>query len=108
MTEVLVMVTTFPSESQARAISRELVKEGLIACANILPGAVSVYQWEGEICEDAEVVVLMKTLRSRYAEVEASLRQRHPYEVPEILALDVRQGLPAYLEFVGENCRDEA
>ena len=77
-----------------------LVEARLVACANVLAPCTSVYRWQGVVETASEVPVLMKTTRARYPELEAAIRARHPYELPEIVAVPVEHGLPAYLDWV--------
>lgn len=102
--EVLLVLSTFPDVEIARSISQTLVTEKLAACANILPAVQSIYRWQGKVEEAGEVLVLFKTTTSRFAELQTKLRSQHPYDVPEILALRVADGLPDYLQWVGESC----
>ena len=97
---VLVVLTTAPGPSEARRIARALVEERLAACANVLPGVTSIYWWEGELQEDGETLIVLKTTREGLEELEDRLAELHPYDVPELLALDVVAGLEPYLEWV--------
>ena len=101
--ETLLVLSTFPDEAKAREVGRTLVAERLAACVNVLPGMTSIYVWQGKQEEAPEVLALIKTTRARYPALETRLRELHPYEVTEILALDVAAGLPAYLEWVATN-----
>ena len=74
------------------------------ACANILPQVESIYWWEEKVESANETLVLFKTTADRYAALETTLKQLHPYDVPEIIAFPVEQGLPDYLRWVSENC----
>ena len=94
------VLTTFPDAVKARETARVLVGERLAACANVLPGVTSIYVWQGEQSESEEVLVLLKTRREVYLALETRLKSLHPYEVPEIIAVDLAAGLPAYLEWV--------
>lgn len=96
----LVVLTTLSRAEDARRLVRTLVDDRLIACGTILDGATSIYRWEGEITEDGEVIVLMKTRSDRWPELAETVRARHPYDVPELLALPVGSGLEAYLRWV--------
>jgi periplasmic divalent cation tolerance protein len=98
--EFVVALTTLGNLEQARALVRRLVDERLIACGTIVPGATSVYRWRGQVKEEEEVVVLLKTARSRWGALEAAVKAQHPYEVPELLALPVTAGLDRYLEWI--------
>lgn len=98
----LLVFTNLPDRDAAMKIARELVARRLAACVNILNGCTSVYRWKGELEEAQEVPVLIKTRAARYAEVEAAIRELHPYELPEIVAVPVERGLTDYLEWVAE------
>src|SRR5436305_6236312 len=94
---VLLVLSTFPDAATARRIGRELVEQRCAACANILPEIESVYWWGKEVESATETLVLFKTSAERYETFQSTLRQLHPYEVPEIIAVPVTAGLPAYL-----------
>jgi periplasmic divalent cation tolerance protein len=96
----LVVVTTLGSEQEARTLVRKLVEARLVACGTLLGGARSIYRWEGEITEKPEVVVLLKTDVSKWEALAAAVREHHPYEVPELLALPVDRGLDLYLSWL--------
>jgi len=100
MQDVLLVLTNVPDEVTAYTIARKIVEGRLAACVNLLPAVRSIYQWEGKIEEAGEVTLLLKTTQARYAELEAAIREAHPYDVPEIIAVPVTAGLPAYLDWV--------
>jgi periplasmic divalent cation tolerance protein len=100
-TGTYVVLSTVGSLQQGGEIAERLVGEGLAACVNIIPGLSSVYRWKGEVQRDEEVLLLIKTTAHRYRELEAKLREIHSYETPEIVALEVTEGLQAYLDWVG-------
>jgi len=102
--EVLLVLSTFPDLATARRISRQLVEEHCAACANILPQVESIYWWQGKVESGNETVVLFKTSAARFGAFETSLRQLHPYEVPEIIAVQIDAGLPEYLQWVAKSC----
>ncbi len=102
--EALLVLSTFPDAATARRIGRQLVEEKCAACANLLPAVESIYWWEKKVETANETIVLFKTTAARYAALETTLKQLHPYEVPEIIALPVEQGWPDYLRWVSENC----
>ena len=101
-TEYVVVLTTLDNAAEARSLVRRLVDQRLIACGTVLPGATSVYRWRGDVTEEHEVVVLMKTVRSRWDALRAAVAEHHPYDVPELLALPVGAGLEPYLAWVSE------
>jgi periplasmic divalent cation tolerance protein len=96
----LVVLTTLASEQDARALVTALVEERVVACGTVLPGARSIYRWQGTVTEEAEVVVLLKTDGAKWDALSAAVRARHPYEVPELLALPVMHGLEPYLAWL--------
>ena len=87
---------------EARRIGRKAVEERLAACANVFPHIDSFYWWQGELVEDHEAVVLLKTRRARVPELIAAVRAWHSYTVPAILVLEVRDGNPDYLRWLNE------
>src|SRR5438445_9773017 len=97
----LVVLTTLANEADARALVTALVTARLVACGSLLPGARSIYRWEGQVTEEAEVVVLLKTDASKWEALCTAVRERHPYQVPELLALPVERGLERYLSGSG-------
>lgn len=99
----LTVFSAFGDVEAARKAARALVEEKLAACANIIPQIESIYHWKGRIESGAEAMVLFKTTREKYPAFERRLRELHPYEVPEIVAVEIAAGLPAYLDWVGES-----
>jgi periplasmic divalent cation tolerance protein len=83
-----IVLTTAPDRETATAIARALVERALVACANLLPGARSIYRWEGRIEESDEVLLVLKTTEERIGELERALAELHPYEVPEFVVLE--------------------
>jgi periplasmic divalent cation tolerance protein len=96
----LLCLSTCPDAETAARIARVLVEEQLAACVNRVPGTASTYRWQGKIHEDAEVLLLIKTTRARFDTLRTRLAELHPYEVPELIALDIADGLPAYLDWL--------
>lgn len=96
----LLVLTNLPDRAAAERLADMVVEKNLAACVNILAPCRSVYRWKGAVQHDEEHPVLIKTTRERYAALEQALRAGHPYELPEIIALPVERGLPAYLEWV--------
>jgi periplasmic divalent cation tolerance protein len=95
-----VVLVTAPSPEVGLSLARTVVDERLAACVNVVPGVTSVYVWEGKREEAAEVLLVIKTEAHRYPALERRLREQHPYSVPEVLALPVEAGSPAYLAWV--------
>lgn len=103
MTDIYVVFATVGNEEEASRIGRTLVEEKLIACVNIVSQIHSIYWWKGEICDDQECLMVMKTPSSRFPLLRDRIRSLHSYEVPEIIAFPIAQGLPEYLDWVVEN-----
>ena len=97
---VLLVLTNLPDADSAGGLARLLVESRFAACVNQLPVVRSTYQWQGKLEVAEEVPLLIKTTVGRYPEVEQAIRIAHPYDVPEIIALPVVQGLPDYLAWV--------
>lgn len=97
---VLIAFSTFPSEASALEAAGKLVETGVAACVTILPGAISVYRWEGNTETANEALLLIKTTVEAYPRLESALKACHPYELPEILAVGAETGLSRYLEWV--------
>ena len=100
MHQILIVFTNCPDEACANTIALALVEARLAACVNILPRAQSVYRWQGKVESATEIPVFIKSTATSYPALEKLIRQHHPYEVPEIIALPVAHGLPAYLNWV--------
>jgi periplasmic divalent cation tolerance protein len=103
MTDVSVVFVTVGNMDEALAIGRTLVEERQVACANIISQVHSVYRWKGEVCNDQECLIIMKTESALFASLRDRIRELHSYEVPEIIAFPVSQGLPEYLDWVVRN-----
>lgn len=97
---IFLVFVTFPDIATARHIGTELVARQCAACVNLLPATESIYRWEGELCRQPEVVALIKTTRRVLPTLEAAIHDLHPYACPELLAIEVVAGLPAYLQWV--------
>jgi periplasmic divalent cation tolerance protein len=100
----LIVFTTLPDAESAKALAAQLVQQELAACVNISGAITSVYCWQGEVHDDTEYQLAIKTTRARYDAAQAWIREHHPYELPEILAVPVARGLPEYLDWVEESC----
>ena len=103
MTDFLLVLSTFPTPEKAREAGRSLVGEKLAACVNVLPGLTSIYVWQDETHEDTEAMAVIKTRRELYPALEHRLRALHPYDTPEIVAVEITAGLPAYLQWIAAN-----
>lgn len=102
--EVLLVFSTFPDPATAGRIARQLIEEKCAACANVLPPIESIYWWQGKVEEGKETLVLFKTSEDGYERFQSTLRDLHPYAVPEIIALPINRGLPEYLQWVVDHC----
>ncbi|MCF7965226.1 MAG: divalent-cation tolerance protein CutA [Methylobacter tundripaludum] len=95
-----IIFCTCPDKDTAEKIARLLVADNKAACVNILPGITSVYSWEGRIESAQEHLLLIKAHKDRYQAIETALRDNHPYELPEIIAVPIERGLPEYLHWI--------
>ncbi|WP_058835644.1 divalent-cation tolerance protein CutA [Luteimonas abyssi] len=96
----LLCLCTSPDRASAERIADALVDERLAACVSLLPGATSVYRWEGRVERAEEQQLLIKTTHARLPALRLRVVELHPYEVPELIAIDIVDGLPAYLDWV--------
>ena len=102
-TEFCVAMITAPSEEAARTISADLLGKKLAACVNLIPSVRSFYNWKGEICDDQEVLMIVKCRSDIFNErLVPAVKKIHPYEVPEIISLPVIKGSQEYLNWMGE------
>ena len=105
MTDGLLVLITAPDQTSAERIATELVEKRLAACVNIIPGLTSIYRWQGEMHRDPEVLILVKTVRAAWERLQETVCNLHPYELPEIMAVEVSDGLAAYLDWVAAEVR---
>ena len=98
----IIVLTQMPDRTSALALARSLVEARVAACVSVGGPVESLYHWQGKIETAQETPVVVKTSAGRYAEVEAMIRARHPYELPEIVAVPVTDGLAPYLEWIAE------
>jgi periplasmic divalent cation tolerance protein len=102
--KILLALSTFPDAETARRISNQLVSERFAACANILPAIESIYRWKDKIESGNETLVFFKVSEERQSAFQDKLQSLHPYEVPEIIFVQLAGGLPDYLRWVADNC----
>jgi periplasmic divalent cation tolerance protein len=102
------VLSTAGSEEQARSIARELVDRRLAACVSIVAHACSVYRWKGEVHEEDEKLMLIKTSRRLFPQVREAIRELHTYDVPEVLAVPIEAGDESYLAWLAESLDDDA
>jgi periplasmic divalent cation tolerance protein len=98
----LLVLTNVPDRAAAERLADALVEKHVAACINILAPCRSVFRWQGALQHEEEHPVLIKTTREAYAALEAEIRAQHPYELPEIIAVPIERGLPAYLDWVAD------
>ena len=107
MEQALLVLTNLADMASARTLARALVEQRLAACVNMLPPVQSVYRWNDVVEEAAEVTLLIKTTTARYDELEQAIRALHPYELPEVIAVPVSAGSPAYLAWIAQETRKQ-
>lgn len=100
MTSYIIILTTTPSIRVARKIANSLIRQRLAACVNIIPGIISHYIWQGKLCKEKEVFLLVKTMKSRFKKIHNQIKKLHPYQVPEIISLNIDQGDKDYLGWI--------
>jgi len=101
--EYVAILVTVSSEEEGLRIARDLVDAKLAACVNIISGLRSIYRWEGKICDEGELLLLIKTRMPLFEQVEGKIREIHSYEVPEIVAIPITRGSEAYLNWLRES-----
>ena len=102
---VLICLNTCPDATSAERIATALVEERLAACVNLLPGLHSIYRWQGQVESADEVLLMIKTTAEAYPALQQRLLALHPYELPELLAVEPAAGLPAYLGWIADQAR---
>lgn len=98
--ETILVISNLPDHASAQKLAAVLVEQRLAACVNVLSPCTSVYRWQGQVETATEVPVFIKTTREHYPALEQAIKANHPYELPEIIAVPLVAGLPAYLEWV--------
>ena len=98
--ETILVFSNLPDQASAAKLAAVLIEQRLAACVNVQAPCTSVYRWQGKVETATEVPIFIKTTRERYPALEAAIRAHHPYELPEIIAVPLVAGLPAYLEWV--------
>ncbi|WP_076593052.1 divalent-cation tolerance protein CutA [Herminiimonas arsenitoxidans] len=106
--QVLLVCSNVPNIESAKKLAQHLLEQRLAACVNILPAVQSMYRWQGVIEEASEVTLHIKTTQARYTELEAAIKAAHPYDVPEIIAVPVVEGLSVYLDWVRQETNKDS
>ncbi len=101
--QALVVYCSCPDQAIAERIAEAMVNERLAACVNLISGLTSIYRWEGQLQRDTELLLIIKTRSAVYPQLEARLRQLHPYQLPEIIALPIHTGSADYLNWIAAN-----
>jgi periplasmic divalent cation tolerance protein len=105
--DVLLVITNLPDRASAERMAQALIDNRAAACINILAECISVYRWQGKVENATEVPLLIKTTQAAYPRLEQLIRELHPYELPEIVAVPVSTGLPGYLQWVTEETQEQ-
>ncbi|MCL2021970.1 MAG: divalent-cation tolerance protein CutA [Betaproteobacteria bacterium] len=105
--EILLVLVTMPDRESGEQLAAALVENRLAACVNLLSPCYSVYRWQGKVERAEEIPLFIKTGRANYPALETFIRANHPYELPEIIALPLAEGLPPYLDWVKAMCNEE-
>ena len=98
-----IVLCTVPDAATGETLARALVEARLAACVNLLPGLTSIYRWQGQVQRDSELLLMAKTRRDCFAPLCTTLRGLHPYELPEIIAVPMIDGLPTYLSWIDQS-----
>ena len=96
----ILVLCTVPTSEAGLEIAEGLVENEAAACVNIVPGVNSIYKWEGKICRDQELILLIKSRESLFEKLEKLIISLHPYDVPEIVSVEISEGNQAYLEWI--------
>jgi len=100
----LIALCTCPDTATAEQLAVDMVAQRLAACVNILPGVRSIYRWQDQVEQADEVQLIIKTSDSNWSQLEQFIQQKHPYQVPELIAVPISAGLPAYLTWLESAC----
>lgn len=106
MDDLQIVWCTVPDVETGRKIADHLVEYGLAACVNLIPGLQSIYRWDGETRHDNESLLMIKTTSKRYEKLQEAILALHPYELPEIIAVPLTSGLPGYLDWLKNSCKE--
>jgi periplasmic divalent cation tolerance protein len=105
--EPLLVLTNLPDAASAEKLALALIESRAAACVNVLAACRSIYRWQGAVERADEIPLLIKTTRAAYPRVEEAVRAQHPYDVPELIAIPITHGLPAYLAWVAKETEND-
>jgi periplasmic divalent cation tolerance protein len=105
--EPLLVLTNLPDAASAEKLALALIESRAAACVNVLPACRSIYRWQGRVERADEIPLLIKTTRAAYPRVEEAVRAQRPYDVPELIAIPITHGLPAYLDWVAKETEED-
>jgi len=97
---IIIVLVTASSTKEATKIAKAMIHEKRAACASILPAITSIYHWQGKIQKSREALLILKTTRRQYSDLEKSICAMHSYEIPEVISIRVNKGLPQYIDWV--------
>jgi periplasmic divalent cation tolerance protein len=104
--EPLLVLTNLPDLASAEKLARALIEARAAACVNVLTACRSIYRWQGAVETADEIPLLIKTTRAAYPRIEETVRAQHPYDVPELIAIPITQGLPGYLDWLAKETEE--
>jgi periplasmic divalent cation tolerance protein len=103
-TDARIVLTTFDDPEKARQFARALMERRLAACVNLVENVRSIYRWQGKVQEAPEILLIIKTVEARIEPLRQAFTELHPYELPELVVLEIADGSPEYLGWLGESC----
>lgn len=103
--EYIVVYVTTPDDTTAKMIARKVLEKRLAACINIIPNIFSIYRWKGEIEEDQEALMIIKTRRILFEPLTKTIKELHPYEIPEVIGIPIIEGYNAYLGWISDETK---
>jgi periplasmic divalent cation tolerance protein len=103
MSNYYIVLCNCTTLEEAKNIAHNLVSEKLCACVNLIPNHLSIYMWEGDLIEEQEIQLIIKTTKSLYKPLEKRIVELHNYEVPEIIAINIEEAHPKYLQWIEDN-----